>query len=96
MNVLSYMLKAQSGSSRVEFVIAVEGDHQVARGLSRRRVAQADEEAKHWSKPEYLQCGRVSISRFAFLPAKYRVTLVVEYLGWVDLDWRCSTILLGQ
>ena len=26
----------------------------------------------------------------------YRVTLVVEYLGWVDLDLGCSTILLGQ
>ena len=26
----------------------------------------------------------------------YRVTLVVEYLGWVDLDLECSTILLGQ
>ena len=25
-----------------------------------------------------------------------RVTLVVEYLGWVDLDLGCSTILLGQ
>ena len=28
--------------------------------------------------------------------SKYRVTLVVEYLGWVDLDLGCSTILLGQ
>ena len=26
----------------------------------------------------------------------YRVTLVAEYLGWVDLDLGCSTILLGQ
>ena len=26
----------------------------------------------------------------------YRVTLVVEYLGWVDFDLGCSTILLGQ
>ena len=26
----------------------------------------------------------------------YRVTLVVEYLGLVDLDLGCSTILLGQ
>ena len=26
----------------------------------------------------------------------YRVTLVVEYLGWVELDLGCSTILLGQ
>ena len=26
----------------------------------------------------------------------YRVTLVVEYLGWVDLDLGCSTSLLGQ
>ena len=26
----------------------------------------------------------------------YRVTLVVEDLGWVDLDLGCSTILLGQ
>ena len=26
----------------------------------------------------------------------YRVTLVVEYLGWVDLDLGYSTILLGQ
>ena len=26
----------------------------------------------------------------------YRVTLVVEYLGWVDLDLGCSTILFGQ
>ena len=26
----------------------------------------------------------------------YRVTLVVGYLGWVDLDLGCSTILLGQ
>ena len=26
----------------------------------------------------------------------YRVTLVVEYLGWVDLDLGCSTTLLGQ
>ena len=27
----------------------------------------------------------------------YRVvTMVVEYLGWVDLDLGCSTILLGQ
>ena len=24
------------------------------------------------------------------------MTLVVEYLGWVDLDLGCSTILLGQ
>ena len=30
------------------------------------------------------------------LPDNYRVTLVVEYLGWVDLDLECSTILLGQ
>ena len=27
---------------------------------------------------------------------RYRVTLVVEYLGWVDLNLECSTILLGQ
>ena len=27
---------------------------------------------------------------------KYRVTLVVAYLGWVDLDLGGSTILLGQ
>ena len=27
---------------------------------------------------------------------EYRVTLVVEYLGWVDLDLGCYTILLGQ
>ena len=26
----------------------------------------------------------------------YRVALVVKYLGWVDLDFGCSTILLGQ
>ena len=26
----------------------------------------------------------------------YRVTLVVEYLGWVDLDLACSTTLIGQ
>ena len=26
----------------------------------------------------------------------YRVTLVVAYLGWVDLDLGSSTILLGQ
>ena len=26
----------------------------------------------------------------------YRVTLVVEYLGWGDLDLGCSSILLGQ
>ena len=26
----------------------------------------------------------------------YRVTLVVKYLGCVDLDLGCSTILLGQ
>ena len=26
----------------------------------------------------------------------YRVTLVVEYLGWFDLVLECSTILLGQ
>ena len=26
----------------------------------------------------------------------YRVTLVVEYLGWVDFDLGFSTILLGQ
>ena len=26
----------------------------------------------------------------------YRVTLVVEYLGWINLDLGCSTILLGQ
>ena len=26
----------------------------------------------------------------------YRVILVVSELGWVDLDLRCSTILLGQ
>ena len=26
----------------------------------------------------------------------YRVTLVVEYLGWVDLDLGYSPILLGQ
>ena len=26
----------------------------------------------------------------------YRVTLVVEYLGWVDLDLGCSTTLLVQ
>ena len=26
----------------------------------------------------------------------YRVTQVVEYLGWVDLDLGSSTILLGQ
>ena len=26
----------------------------------------------------------------------YRVTLVVEYFGWVDLDLGCSAILLGQ
>ena len=25
-----------------------------------------------------------------------KVTLVVEYLGWVDLDLGCSIILLGQ
>ena len=25
----------------------------------------------------------------------YRVTLVVKYLGWVDLDMECSTIQLG-
>ena len=25
-----------------------------------------------------------------------RVTLVVEYFGWVDVDLGCSTILLGQ
>ena len=30
------------------------------------------------------------------LSLDYRVTLVVEYLGWVDLDLGCSTILLGQ
>ena len=27
---------------------------------------------------------------------KYMVTLVVKYLGWVDLDLGCSIILLGQ
>ena len=27
---------------------------------------------------------------------RYRVTLVVEYLGWIDLDLGSSTILLGQ
>ena len=27
---------------------------------------------------------------------KYRVTLVVEYLGWVDFDFGCSTIMLKQ
>ena len=26
----------------------------------------------------------------------YRVTLVVEYLGLVDMDLGCATILLGQ
>ena len=26
----------------------------------------------------------------------YKVTLVVEYLGWADLDLGCSTTLLGQ
>ena len=33
---------------------------------------------------------------FLLLMSQYRVTLVVEYLGWVDLDLGCSTILLGQ
>ena len=26
----------------------------------------------------------------------YRVTMVVAHLGWVDLDLRCSIIVLGQ
>ena len=41
---------------------------------------------------------RVLIDRLAefFSNFNYRVNLVVEYLGWVDLDLRCSTILLGQ
>ena len=32
----------------------------------------------------------------AISPPLYRVILVVSELGWVDLDLRCSTILLGQ
>ena len=27
---------------------------------------------------------------------EYRVTVVFEYLGWVDLDLGCSTSLLWQ
>ena len=30
------------------------------------------------------------------LSMTYRLTLVVEYLGWVDLDLGFSTILFGQ
>ena len=29
-------------------------------------------------------------------PCIYRVTRVVEYLGWVDIDLECSTTLIGQ
>ena len=36
------------------------------------------------------------LSQLRAQAANYRVTLVVEYLGWVDLDLVCSTILLGQ
>ena len=36
------------------------------------------------------------VSRFPISPCHYRVILVVLLLGWVDLDLRCSTILLGQ
>ena len=38
----------------------------------------------------------VSSNRSPAFVNQYRVTLVVEYLGWVDLDFGCSTILLGQ
>ena len=33
---------------------------------------------------------------FARTLGNYRVTPKVSYLGWVDLDLECSTILLGQ
>ena len=32
----------------------------------------------------------------SFRGTLYRVTLVVEYLGWVDVDLGCTTILLRQ
>ena len=34
--------------------------------------------------------------RFEASPINYSMTLLVEYLVWVDLDLGCSTILLGQ
>ena len=50
---------------------------------------------KRGKRPEQ---GRRSIRRSLELNlwCMYRVTLVVKYLGWVDLDLGCSTILLGQ
>ena len=40
--------------------------------------------------------GRIVLKTRAADEALYRVTLVVEYLVWVDLDLECSTILLGR
>ena len=35
-------------------------------------------------------------SRPPFASSEYRVAHLLANLGWVDLDLRCSTILLGQ
>ena len=40
--------------------------------------------------------GRAARTQCTAMSLDYRVTLVVEYLYWVDLDLGCSTILLGQ
>ena len=46
--------------------------------------------ASEW--PQILTSDFKSLAQITY----YRVTLVVEYLGWVDLYLGCSAILLGQ
>ena len=43
-----------------------------------------------------LNCGVISATMQRPVSLYYMVTLVVEYLGWVDFDLRCSTILIAQ
>ena len=49
-----------------------------------------------WFLRDILVSNLASNSKNSGAVTNYRVIMVVEYPGWVDLDLRCSTILLGH
>ena len=61
--------------------------------LDEERVAAgATDQGELAGAQAWLSQGLVSVG----YPQSYRVSLMVSELGLVDLDFRCSTILLGQ
>ena len=79
----------------------VEAPLQGARSTCRRRLQTAIEAREGGDRVSAISCAedkqgcQMAGGRIA-RRSNYRVILVVSELGWVDLNLRCSTILLGQ